>query len=167
MRPIIQTFAAAALVATAVLPAQAQDTKAGDLVIMQPWSRATPGGAKVAGGYLKIENKGTAPDTLVGGTTEAATKVEVHEMAMTNGVMTMRELDNGLPIAAGAAVTLKPGGYHLMFTGLKRPFKEGEKVPVTLQFAKAGKVEVTFAVHGIGAMNTDGHGSMHKGGAAK
>lgn len=157
MRPVIQTLAAIALATVATLPAQAQDTKAGDLVIMQPWSRATPGGAKVAGGYLVIENKGPAPDTLVGGATEAAAKVEVHEMAMNNGVMTMRELDKGLPIAAGQSVRLEPGGYHLMFTGLKKPLKEGEKLPVTLQFAKAGKVDVTFDVRGVGAKGAGAH----------
>jgi copper(I)-binding protein len=84
-------------------------------------------------------------------------------MAVTNGVMTMRELDNGLPIAAGQSVTLKPGGYHLMFTGLKHPFKEGDKVPVTLEFAKAGKVAVTFEVRGIGAKDA---GAPHGHGAA-
>ena len=86
--------------ATAVLlgmllatPARAEDVKAGDLVITQAWSRATPGGAKVAGGYLTIENKGTAPDRLIGGSVDVAARVEVHEMAMNNGVMTMRPLD--------------------------------------------------------------------------
>ena len=77
-------------------PARAQEVKAGDLVITQAWSRATPGGAKVAGGYLTIENKGAAADRLIGGSGDVAGKVEVHEMATSNGVMTMRPLDKGL-----------------------------------------------------------------------
>src|ERR1700682_1497179 len=93
-------------------PARAQEVKAGDLVITQAWSRATPGGAKVAGGYLTIENKGSAPDRLIGGSVDVAGRVEVHEMAVTNGVMTMRPLERGLTIEPGKTVKLAPGGYH-------------------------------------------------------
>lgn len=164
----IFTLTAAALVSASAmfsLPAQAQETKAGDLVISQPWSRATPGGAKVGGGYLVIENKGTGEDRLIGGTTEAASKVEVHEMAMNNGVMTMRELEKGLAIEPGKSVTLAPGGYHVMFMGLKHPLKAGEKLPVTLEFAKAGKVDVTFDVRSVGAKAAEhDHGHGHGGG---
>src|ERR1700676_3651408 len=71
-------------------PALAEEVKAGDLVITQAWSRATPGGAKVAGGYLTIDNKGSTPDRLIGGSADVADKVQVHEMTMNNGVMTMR-----------------------------------------------------------------------------
>ena len=95
-------------------PAAADDVKAGDLVISQAWSRATPGGAKVAGGYLTIENKGTVADKLVSVSADIAGKAEVHEMAMDNGVMKMRLLDKGLVIDPGKTVKFAPGGYHLM-----------------------------------------------------
>jgi copper(I)-binding protein len=142
-----------AFVMTALLAAsaRAEDVTAGDLVISQPWSRATPGGAKVAGGYLTIENKGAAPDRLVGGSVDVAARLEVHEMAMTNGVMTMRPLDAGLTIAPGKTVKFAPGGYHLMFFDLKSQLKQGDKVPVTLEFEKAGKIKVSFDVQGVGA----------------
>ena len=123
-----------------VAPARAEEVKAGDLVITQAWSRATPGGAKIGGGYLTIENKGSAPDRLIGGSADVAGKVEVHEMAMNNGVMTMRALDKGLAIEPGKSVKLAPGGYHLMLMDLKSPLKQGDKLPVTLEFEKAGKV---------------------------
>ncbi len=145
----------AALLAT---PSRAEDVKAGDLVISQAWSRATPGGAKIGGGYLTIENKGSAPDRLIGGSTDVAGKVEVHEMAMNNGVMTMRPLDDGLAIEPGKVVKLAPGGYHLMLLNLKGPLKKGEKLPVTLEFEKAGKVTVSFDVEGVGAQGPDGGG---------
>jgi periplasmic copper chaperone A len=132
-------------------PACAEEIKAGDLVITQAWSRATPGGAKIAGGYLTIENKGTAADRLVGVSGDVAGKIEVHEMAMNNGVMTMRPLDKGLAIEPGQTVKLAPGGYHLMMFDLKEPLKQGDKVPVTLEFEKAGKVTVSLDVQGIGA----------------
>ena len=132
-------------------PAQAQEVKAGDLVISQAWSRATPGGAKIAGGYLTIENKGTAPDRLISGAGDVAGRVEIHEMAMNNGVMTMRPLDKGLAIEPGKTVKLAPGGYHLMLMDLKNPLKQGDKVPLTLEFEKAGKVALSLDVQGVGA----------------
>ena len=147
----------AALLVVAAAPACAQEARAGDLVITQAWSRATPGGAKVAGGYLTIENKGATPDRLVGGSGDFAGKVEIHEMAMNNGVMTMRPLDKGLAIEPGKTVKLAPGGYHLMLMDLKNPLKQGEKVPLELQFEKAGKVALSLDVQGVGAQAPAGH----------
>jgi len=145
-------------------PALAEEIKAGDLVISQAWSRATPGGAKVAGGYLTIENKGTVADRLIGGSADIADKVQVHEMATSNGVMTMRPLDSGLIIEPGKTVKLAPGGYHLMLFDLKSPLKQDDKLPVTLEFEKAGKVKLTLDVRGVGAQApagaADGGGQM-------
>lgn len=133
----------------------AGEAAAGNIVITQAWSRATPGGAQVAGGYLTIENRGTLPDRLLSGSIEAARKIEIHEMAMDNGVMTMRPVEGGLFVEAGKAVKFEPGGRHLMLIGLKAPLNEGEQVPVSLQFETAGKVTVPFAVQGIGARAPD------------
>jgi hypothetical protein len=152
-----RTFACAAVAASLfAASARAEDVKAGDLVITQAWSRATPNGAKIGGGYLTIENKGTAPDRLIGGSGDIAGKVEVHEMAMNNGVMIMRPLDKGLAIEPGKTVKLAPGGYHLMMFDLKGPLKQGEKVPVTLEFEKAGKVNLSLDVQGVGDQAPDG-----------
>lgn len=134
--------------------------KAGDLTVSAPWSRATPGGAKIAGGYLKITNTGTSPDRLVSAATVAAGRVEIHEMSMTNGVMQMRPLAEGLTIKPGETVELKPGGLHIMFMDLTQPFKQGDFVKATLQFEKAGKLEVSFSIAAIGATSgggDDGH----------
>ncbi|MFH0296848.1 copper chaperone PCu(A)C [Bradyrhizobium sp. 31Argb] len=142
------------------VPAQAEDIKAGDLVISQAWSRATPSGAKVAGGYLTIENKGSSPDRLVGASGDIAGKLEVHEMATENGVMKMRPLEKGLVIEPGKTVKLAPGGYHLMMFDLKNPLKQGDTVPVTLEFEKAGKVTLSLDVQAVGATAPGGdHGS--------
>jgi len=132
-------------------PAPAQQVKSGDLMLDNAWTRATPGGAKVAGGYISIENKGAAADKLIGGSSPAAGKVEVHEMTMDNGVMKMRPVKDGLPIPAGQSIKLAPGGYHIMLMELKAPLKKGDKVPVTLNFEKAGAVNVTLDVQDIGA----------------
>jgi copper(I)-binding protein len=136
--------------------ARAEEVKAGDLVISQAWSRATPNGAKIGTGYFTIENKGTTADKLVGVSGEVSDKIEVHEMSMNNGVMKMRPVDGGLTIEPGKTVKLSPNGYHLMIMDLKSPLKQGGKVPVTLEFEKAGKVAVTLDVQGIGAQGPSG-----------
>jgi copper(I)-binding protein len=128
----------------------AHEFKVGDLEIEHPWSRATPPGAKVAGGYFTVVNKGSAPDRLLSISSDISDKAELHEMGVKDGVMTMRPVSGGLEIPAGGKVALKPGAYHLMFTGLKRQPKQGEKFPATLTFEKAGSVNVEFVVEGMG-----------------
>jgi periplasmic copper chaperone A len=151
MRKMIAATLFATFLAGLAGSARADDVKAGDLVISQAWSRATPNGAKVGTGYLTIENKGTSADKLVGVTGDVSPKIEVHEMSMNNGVMKMRPVDGGLTIDAGKTVKLAPNGYHLMIMDLKSPLKQGDKLPLTLQFEKAGKVAVTLDVQGVGA----------------
>jgi periplasmic copper chaperone A len=156
MTVITRMLALFLLVAAVAAPAQAEEVKAGDLVISQGWSRATPNGAKIGSGYLTIENKGTTPDRLVAVSADVAGKVEVHEMTMNNGVMTMRPVGNGLTIDPGKTVKLAPGGHHLMMFDLKSPLKQGDTLPISLIFEKAGKVNVSLAVEGIGAQGPDG-----------
>src|SRR5215470_8938126 len=118
----------------AFAPAVAQEYSAGSIKVEAPWIRATPAGAEVAGGYMKIENTGKDADRLVGGSTGIAGKLEIHEMKMEGSVMKMRELPKGLELKPGQGVELKPGSYHLMLTGLKQQPKEGDKVKGTLVF---------------------------------
>ncbi|WP_298257434.1 copper chaperone PCu(A)C [Bradyrhizobium sp.] len=161
MKQIVSALSGLALAAVLLAaPVRADEVKAGDLVITQAWSRATPGGAKVGGGYLTIENKGTTPDRLLGGSADVSDKVQVHQMSMNNGVMTMRPVDGGLVIGPGKTVKLTPGGFHLMLPDLKGPLKQGEKLPITLEFEKAGKVSVVFDVGSIGAMGPTDGGQM-------
>lgn len=131
------------------------------VAVTQPWTRATPPGAKVAGGYLSIENRGPAPDRLVSVASDVAGAVEIHEMAMDNGVMKMRALDKGLELGARSTTELKPGGYHIMFLELKRALKEGETVKGELVFEKAGRQPVEFKVMAIGARDAGQGGHKH------
>ena len=136
-------------------PGVAETYKAGAIEIEQPWARATPKGATIGAGYMKITNTGTEPDRLVGGSISFAQRFEVHSMTMEQGVMKMREVKDGLEI--------KPGGYHVMFVGLKEPLKQGEDLTVTLKFAKAGTVEVKYPVEAVGAGGpAAGHGMNMK-----
>jgi copper(I)-binding protein len=157
----MKTVLLAAVLALATTAASAHDYKAGPLEIKHPWSRATPKGATVAGGYLSIVNTGSAPDRLIGGSVDGAGKFEIHEMSMDGGVMKMRSLPKGLEIKPGQTVELKPGSYHLMFIGLKAPFEQGKRVKGTLEFEKAGKVEVEYAVEAIGASPQGQRGGHH------
>ena len=147
------TLMAAAVLGLLVLPGQAAEVTVSQLKISAPWARATPKGASVGGGYMTITNIGSAPDRLLGGASGVAEEVQLHEMSMDKGVMKMRPLAGGLEIKPGESVTLKPGGYHIMFVRLNQQLKQGEHFKVTLEFAKAGKVDVDFTTEGIGAIN--------------
>jgi copper(I)-binding protein len=118
------------------------------LQIEKPWARATVPGAKVGGGYMTIRNAGAA-DKLVSASSPVAARVELHVHINDNGVMKMREVP-GYDVPAKGSFELKPGGAHLMFMDLKRPLKEGEKLPVKLKFEKAGEVNAEFQVGGLG-----------------
>jgi len=154
------SFVIAVLAALAAMPAQAKDFMAGSLKISSPWARATPKGASVGGGYMTITNTGTAPDRFIGGSADISKSFEVHEMKMEGGVMKMRPVAGGIEIKPGQTVTLDPNGYHVMFVGLKEQLKQGSHFKATLDFAKAGKVPVEFAVEGIGAQAPAGDQGM-------
>jgi len=139
MKRILPTIFAMALAGGAC----AADVEVGGLAIHNPSAKQSPKGADVGAAFMVIENKGAA-DRLVAATAENADHVEIHEMAMNNGVMTMREMPGGLEIPAGGKVELKPGSYHLMLMGLKQPIAAGATIKGTLTFARAGKTAVEF-----------------------
>jgi hypothetical protein len=125
---------------------EAAPVKVGDLEITGAWARAMLPGQPTGGAYLTIANTGKAADKLIGVSSPNAAKVEVHTMSMKDNVMVMRPVEGGLEIPADETVELKPGGFHVMFMGVKEAFKEGASVPVTLQFEHAGKVELKLPV---------------------
>lgn len=121
----------------------------GKLSIQHPWSRETASGQAVGGGFMTITNQGAADDRLVSGTSPVAAEVQLHTMTMDGGVMRMRQVEGGIAVPARRTLELKPGSYHIMFMGLKRQLRQGERFPVTLRFQRAGKVTVQFAVQPI------------------
>ena len=123
----------------------AQNASVGSIKVENAYTRATAPGQQVAGGFLKIENKGAA-DQLVSASSPAAGEVQLHEMAMDGNVMKMRQVKD-IPVPANGSVELKPGGLHLMFMNIKAPLAAGETVPVKLKFAKAGEVELRMPVN--------------------
>jgi periplasmic copper chaperone A len=129
--------------------------------IEQPWSRATPAGARTGAVYLTVTNKSHDADRLLGVSSDVADKSQIHEMKVVNGTMEMREVSTGLPVPAGGSVVLKPGSSHVMLIGLKKPLTAGETIPLTLDFEKAGKVSITVPVRSMGAAHDDMPGMGH------
>ncbi|WP_018239797.1 DUF1775 domain-containing protein [Ensifer sp. BR816] len=122
----------------------------GALEISEGALKAMLPGAKVGGGGFVVKNAGSSDDRLIAVESPAAGRVELHEMAMENDVMKMRKVDGGIVIPAGKTVELKNGGLHLMFMEVGKPFSEGDTVPVTLTFEKAGKVDYVLPVGSAG-----------------
>ncbi|WP_417580397.1 copper chaperone PCu(A)C [Pelagibacterium sp.] len=133
----------------------------GDLELTSAFTRATLPNAPVGGGYVAITNTGDQADRLVSAESSFSPDVQIHEMAVVDDVMKMQQLPEGLEIPAGETVTLAPGGLHLMFMNISEPFVEGQTVPVTLTFERAGAIEIELAVQAFGASTTS-H-SEHEG----
>lgn len=134
--------AAALMFASAI--ANAHSFKLGEIDIGHPYARVTAPGQPTGGGYLSLDNKGR-DDKLISARAAVSASVELHSMSMDGDVMRMRQVD-GIALPTGKKVELKPGGFHIMFVGLKAPLKAGDKFPMTLKFEKAGEVEVTVNV---------------------
>jgi copper(I)-binding protein len=150
-KQLVTTLAVAAMALSGVSWAQSvsKTVTTNAIKIEDAYTRSTVPGQQVAGGFMKIENKGAA-DQLISASSPVAGEVQLHEMAMEGNVMKMRQVKD-IAVPAGGAVELKPGGLHLMFINIKAPLAAGETVPVKLKFAKAGDVEVKMPVNAMGA----------------
>jgi copper(I)-binding protein len=165
-------FAAIALAVIALAPivARAGDFTVGKIHVVQPWTRATPKGASTGAGYMTITNTGTAPDRVSCVASDVSAQCQIHAMTVEDGVMKMRPVEGGLEIKPGETVTLKPGGMHVMFLGLKQPLQQGKTVKTTLKFENAGTLDLDLPVAAIGApapgmpagggTMMEGHGGM-------
>jgi periplasmic copper chaperone A len=143
--------------------ALAHDFKVGAIEIQHPWARATPKGATIAGGYVKLTNTGKEPDRLIGGSLPIAGRFEIHQMSMNNGVMQMRPVTGGLEIKPGESLELKPGSYHLMFLDLKAPLVQKQLLKGTLVFEKAGTVEIEYTIEPVGSTPAHSRPNPHSG----
>ena len=166
----ILTLAAAALIGLGLTlagqPAAAHDYKQGDLVIDHPWARASAGAARAGAAFMTVTNAGAQDDRLLSASADVSEAVELHTHILQDGVMRMRPVEGGIVVPAGGTAELAPGGLHVMFLGLKAPFKEGDRFPLTLNFEKAGSVTVEGAIEGVAPMGGGhdhgaGHGAGH------
>lgn len=134
----------------AVSNASAHDMKHGEMMVEHPWARASAGPAKAGAAYMVLSNMGHDTDRLIGAKSMLADRTEVHNHIMDNGIMKMRQVD-AIEVAPGTPTILQPGGLHIMFMGLHKPFIEGQKLPMTLVFEKAGEIDIEFIVQGVSA----------------
>jgi len=157
-RRLIEIGIAVALTMMALLFAwTALAAETGEISIAEAWARPTIGQGKVTAAYMIISNAGQKDDVLVSARSPKSKKVEIHQTTMSDeGVMRMRELKDGLPLPAGGKVELKPGGYHIMIMGLYDPLEEGSDLPLTLEFAEAGPMELVVPVR-AGGGSAHGH----------
>ena len=151
------------LLGALMLAAFCQSVAAAGITVEQPWARATVEGMSMGGAFMNIKNDTAKDDFLIGGSSPVADKVEVHTHVNDNGVMRMREVAGGIPLKAGQTTELKPGSYHIMFMGLKKSLKAGDKVPVTVKFKHAKPQTVTVKVESAPQTggSTHNHGVKH------
>ncbi|NOR31609.1 MAG: copper chaperone PCu(A)C [Sulfitobacter sp.] len=136
------TRAVCAIVLLSAGPLAAQGMMVHDAYARSSTAASTSGAA-----FMVLMNHSGSDDRLIGASSDVAKKVELHQHAEdANGVMRMGEIEGGVPIANDEAHTFKRGGDHLMFMGLNRPLKQGEMIKVTLEFEKAGEVEIEITV---------------------
>ncbi len=160
MTKTIRALACLALFAAGA--AQAHDYSQGMITIDHPWARPTPGQSKVGAAYLLLQNSGAETDTLLSAESPVSEKTQIHETLREGDIMKMREVRGGVAVPPGTAVAFKPGGNHIMLLGLKQKLEEGQHIPLTLTFAKAGVVAVEVAVEKAPSEKPEGgmaHGS--------
>ena len=142
---LIACIAASALAGPAIA---ANSYVRGFLQVSHAWIRATPPGAEVAAAYLDVRNTGKEKDRLIGASTPAAERVELHVMSHEGGVMKMREVQ-GLDVPARKHLVLSPGGAHLMLVGPRKNFAKGQRIPLVLRFERGGDVNVQLEVRTV------------------
>lgn len=142
MRLKLASFALLALLGT---PAFAHEYQLGQLHIEHPWSRALPPNAPAGAAYFVVQNHGAEGDRVIGASTPRAARTELHTHVHMGEVMKMQKVDS-VAVPAHGEARFEPGGNHLMLFGLSQPLVAGERFPLTLEFEKAGKVEVEIAI---------------------
>lgn len=157
MSRILMSLSLAASLFLSQPSAWAHGYELGSLRIDHPWSRATPPGTPTGGGFMVIHNDGDSADRLLGGYSDFTVDISIHQTTLEDGIMKMQPLPTGLEIPAGGSVSLEPGSYHLMLMGLESPLVEGDRRSITLEFEKAGTIEVNLTINAIGAMPEHRH----------
>jgi periplasmic copper chaperone A len=158
-RAVLYGLAAALVLVSATLSTtsgRASDYRIGPMVVAQPWARATPKGASTGAAYMTITNTGSAPDRVSCVSSDASAECQIHIMAIENGVMKMRRIEDSLEIRPNETAVFKPSGMHLMLVHLKHPLDQGKTAKITLKFDNAGSLEVGYPIEAIGAVGPDG-----------
>jgi len=150
MRILILSLALLAAACGAPQQPAAPEAESAPMIIPRDaWATPTPGGVAVSAGYVLIANGGDQADRLIGASSPRAGRVELHTMAMNDGVMEMNQIES-IDVPGHGAADFTPGANHLMFIDVTQPFAVGEEIPVTLTFEHSGEVQVNFPVRAGG-----------------
>lgn len=141
----------AVLLLAACSPGKPPSYSSAGIAVGEPFSRPAPAGGTGAG-FFSVTNNNTGPDVLIAVESPIARKVQMHETSMADGMMRMEQLKDGVPLKAGQTVAFEPGGKHVMFIGLVRPLKAGDRIPATLVFRNAGRAPIELVVRDAGGM---------------
>lgn len=156
LNPVIRIIAASFMLAAVWAAPESAAQQAPAITIEDPWAGTTNPGATVAAGYVTLRNAGAQADRLVSATSPRAGRVELHEMRMDHGVMRMRPVE-GVAVPPGGEAVLQPGGLHIMFIEIDAQFVQGQRIPVTLRFERAGDVSITFIARPRNRSSSDVH----------
>jgi copper(I)-binding protein len=164
IEPIFRLVAVSVVSLTllAAISASAQTSPGAKIEVVRPWARATAATAKTGAAYMTLRNPGDAADRLIGASSPAAGRAELHTHIKDGEVMRMRKVDT-IALNARGATTFAPGGLHVMLFDLKAPLKEGATFPLTLKFERAGEITTEVHVRSVSAAGpgsaAGGHGS--------
>ena len=133
------------VVASAVCGAEPRVVRSGQIVVSDAWTRPTAAGMPMGVAYFVVRNDGVIEDAIVSASTPAAARVEIHQTTLADGIARMRPLRE-IVVPAKGSVAVAPGGIHLMLVDLSAPLSAGARVPLVLQFRRAGRIEIRLAV---------------------
>lgn len=154
MKKLITSLAGLLLLLTG---STAHEYSASGITVVHPWARATPTASRNGAVYFEIKATGASRgDRLVGGKSTAAERIEIHNHVIEKGIAKMRRVD-GVAVRAGKSIILNPHGFHVMLIGLRSPLKEGEILPLTLVFERAGEITIEATIEAVGAMGPHGY----------
>ncbi|MCW9045213.1 MAG: copper chaperone PCu(A)C [Alphaproteobacteria bacterium] len=151
---LVKAMAFAIAIMFFAFPSWAISYTSGNIVVSDPFARATAGPARVGGAFLKIHNNGNQTEHLVAIVSSISDQASIHQSLEVNGIMKMRPIDS-LEIPPGETVVLKPGSYHVMFMGLKGRLKKGTSFPIRVVFKSGARVNINVPVLGPGAKSAD------------
>ena len=159
-----------ALLATTLMVAgatvQAHGFAVGDIAITHPYARPSLPGVPNGAAWFGIQNRGSQNDRIIGAKAAVSSYTEIHDMKLENDIMRMFRVD-GIDIAAGQSITMGDGNkLHVMLLDLKQPLKVGDKFPMTIEFEKAGRVDVEVWVEAPRKSGMAPKGHEHHHGAA-
>jgi hypothetical protein len=153
---------------TLTAAALAADTRVGQVVVHDPWARASLGAMRTSAAYMTIEVTGDLADRLIAAASPIAEYAQLHAEVMEQGIAKMRPVA-AVEIAPGTPTVLAPGGLHLMLTGLRNKLVEGQTMPLELTFENAGKVALEVPIRGMSGGSDHGmdHGAHGQGSRAR